>query len=166
MAWSLTPNGCQCFGFFIVSADALLGFQNGRISDDFRAELKQALASLNAVEGVAVRSSAIGEEPPDSSFAGRYQTVLGLHRLDNHISAIQECWAFYQNVAAQTYPGERVSDEHGGAMAIVIRKLLVGGWLDGIGPKATTGGWTMWPYPLVCGSRQVDGPSIWGMSVE
>ena len=124
----LRQMGANVPDFFIVSADAFRNFQSGAISEEFGSEMKRALAMLNVSRGLAVRSSAIGEDSPENSFAGLYQTILNVHGLDSVISAIQDCWASYQNAAAQCYRDGRLPGSHDGAMAVVVQEMLIGDW--------------------------------------
>lgn len=64
-----------------------------------RDEIAHAYADLRAPEDgtqlplVAVRSSAVGEDSLDTSFAGQFVTTLALRGLDSVIAAVRECWA-------------------------------------------------------------------------
>ena len=42
---------------------------------------------------VAVRSSAVGEDAPDASFAGEYETYLWVRGEADVMEAVRRCWA-------------------------------------------------------------------------
>jgi phosphohistidine swiveling domain-containing protein len=54
--------------------------------------LNDVLAVMDGVP-VAVRSSGIAEDLPGASFAGQYETVLGVQGLDELERAVRRCWA-------------------------------------------------------------------------
>lgn len=114
--------------FVVVSAQAHRDMGNSEPTSAFLDELRDALATLDANAGLAVRSSAIGEDAADSSFAGLYHTSLKVKGFDAVVQALKTCWASYRNVAAQKYRGERHADREDGAMAVVIQEMIVGDW--------------------------------------
>lgn len=72
---------------------------------------------------LAVRSSAVAEDLPDASFAGQYETVLGVSGPDAVIEAVRRCWtsAFSKRVAA--YRATRGDGDPPG-MAVLIQRLV------------------------------------------
>jgi phosphoenolpyruvate synthase/pyruvate phosphate dikinase len=56
---------------------------------------------------VAVRSSAIGEDSGDSSFAGQHETVLDVGGVDAIVDALLECWRSVASERAAAYRKER-----------------------------------------------------------
>jgi len=101
-------------------------------------ELQQALPRALPAWGdapLAVRSSATLEDLPDASFAGQYQSVIGVQGTDELANAILTCWrsffaanalaarAAYALAHQTAQPDERDTvDDHG--MAILIQPLL------------------------------------------
>lgn len=69
----------------------------------------------------AVRSSAVSEDLADASFAGVYETVLGVDSLDGVRDAVRQCWASLDGQRATTY-----RDEHGksGGMALILQRMI------------------------------------------
>jgi pyruvate,water dikinase len=59
---------------------------------------------------VAVRSSAIGEDGGDSSFAGQHETILGVHGVDAVLEAVLVCWRSAGSDRALAYRGARGID--------------------------------------------------------
>jgi len=56
---------------------------------------------------VAVRSSAIGEDGEDASFAGQHETILGVRGVDDVVEAILSCWRSASSDRATAYRRER-----------------------------------------------------------
>ena len=72
----------------------------------------------------AVRSSAAAEDLDGASFAGVYETVLGVSDLPGLRSAVSRCWDAHAADRADTYRGERDIDADGG-IALVLQRMLV-----------------------------------------
>ncbi len=113
--------------FFVVAAQAHRDLEHG-LTNDFLSELRAAVSKFDVGTELAVRSSAIGEDAADSSFAGLYHTELQVRGFEAIVEAIKACWASYRNVAAQKYRDERTSERPDGAMAVVIQEMIVGDW--------------------------------------
>src|SRR5436190_8303106 len=109
----LVKLGARVPGFAVVSAEAHRAFGDGEPSAEFLAEVRQVVESLNAADGLAVRSSAIGEDAADSSFAGLYHTSLDVRGFDAVVAAIKTCWDSYRNASAVEYREERSSTRDG-----------------------------------------------------
>lgn len=124
----LTRLGANVPPFFVIGAGAYREMGAGEPSEEFLAELREALKTLNMSTGLAVRSSAIGEDAADSSFAGLYHTSLEVNGFDEIVAAIKTCWASYRNVAAAGYREERHADHSDGAMAVVVQEMVEGDW--------------------------------------
>src|SRR5437879_1549944 len=56
---------------------------------------------------VAVRSSAIGEDSGDASFAGQHETVLDVGGVDAIVDALLECWRSVYSERATAYRKQR-----------------------------------------------------------
>src|SRR5438093_7080874 len=56
---------------------------------------------------VAVRSSAIGEDSGDSSFAGQHETILDVGGVDAIVDALLECWRSVSSDRATAYRKQR-----------------------------------------------------------
>ncbi|HEY8825117.1 MAG TPA: PEP/pyruvate-binding domain-containing protein [Candidatus Limnocylindria bacterium] len=81
-----------------------------------RARLRELVAASYADLGrrvgdaeprVAVRSSAIGEDSGDASFAGQHETVLDVGGVDAIVDALLECWRSVYSERAAAYRRER-----------------------------------------------------------
>jgi len=88
-------------------------------------DIVAALRSLPTILGdlpMAVRSSAVSEDLTGASFAGQYETVLGVRGEDALLSAVKHCWTstFAKRVA--TYRSKY--GEHVSKMAVLIQRLI------------------------------------------
>lgn len=120
--------GANVPSFVVISTEAYRDMAESELSEPFLNGLRDALTTLNVNAGLAVRSSAIGEDAADSSFAGLYHTSLKVKGFDAVVEALKTCWASYRNLAAQKYRGERGVDRRDGAMAVVIQEMIVSDW--------------------------------------
>ena len=98
-------------------------FKQAEISFDIIDEIDRAYAQIGYSE-VAVRSSAIAEDLPDTSFAGQYETYLNVKGMDELCHAIKKCWASLWNDRALCY---RLKNRLFGeelAQGIVVQRLI------------------------------------------
>ena len=76
------------------------------IPDEVRAEVSAQYATLadgGDAPAVAVRSSALGEDSSDATFAGQQDTYLWVRGVDDICSAVRDCWASLYNTEAISY---------------------------------------------------------------
>jgi phosphohistidine swiveling domain-containing protein len=92
------------------------------LPDELREALREALETLG--DGpLAVRSSAVGEDGERSSFAGQFETVLGVPLdADEVWRAVRRVWASAFHPRVMAYRRER--GEGAGAMAVVVQGLV------------------------------------------
>lgn len=92
------------------------------LPDELREPLRQALEAVGHGP-LAVRSSAVGEDGARSSFAGQFETVLGVSPdADEVWRAVRRVWASSFDPRAMAYRGQR--GEAAGAMAVVVQSLV------------------------------------------
>ena len=60
---------------YVITAE---GFRDGKLTDEASEELNSIIAGLNRLKTYAVRSSAIGEDGENNSFAGQYETLTNI----------------------------------------------------------------------------------------
>src|SRR5207245_8941054 len=72
----------------------------------------------------AVRSSALVEDGQDASFAGQFESYLGVETEADFLTAVRACWAALWSVRALRYMASRGVDPSGTAMAILVQPLL------------------------------------------
>src|SRR5205814_10496672 len=71
---------------------------------------------------VAVRSSAVGEDSADASFAGQHETVLDVVGVDAIVDSLLECWRSVYSERAAAYRKQRGI---GGAPRIAVLVQLM-----------------------------------------
>jgi pyruvate,water dikinase len=71
----------------------------------------------------AVRSSAVAEDLEDASFAGVYETVLGIDSLSALRSAVSSCWSALEQSRAATYLSAHGNTD-GTGIALIIQRLV------------------------------------------
>lgn len=86
-----------------------------------RGELAQLLDALGGL--VAVRSSAVGEDSTQASFAGQHATVLGVRSIDGLVDALREVHDSASDPAAIAYRS-RMGLETAPRMGIVVQELV------------------------------------------
>jgi pyruvate,water dikinase len=72
---------------------------------------------------VAVRSSSPSEDRADASFAGQYDTILGVRTPEALIEALERCWRSASSAAATAYRTAQ-GDEGGVEMAVLVQELV------------------------------------------
>ncbi len=85
-------------------------------------ELAQHYVALGGGK-VAVRSSALGEDGSDASFAGQYDTVLNVHGLDELQRAIDRCAASVAGERARRYQQDQLGSADV-AMNVVVQCMV------------------------------------------
>lgn len=68
---------------------------------------------------VAVRSSAVGEDGVDQSFAGQYDTVLGVDSVDAFAAAVRRCAESVDSQRASAYSGHCTA-----TMNVVVQQMV------------------------------------------
>jgi phosphohistidine swiveling domain-containing protein len=89
-----------------------------------RTALQRAVADLGAGDGLlAVRSSAVGEDGGTASFAGQFETVLGVPPREDAVwDAVRHVWASSFSPHALAYLREQ--GEKSVRMAVVVQRLV------------------------------------------
>ncbi len=72
-----------------------------------------------AATPVAVRSSAVGEDGADQSFAGQYDTVLGVDSVDGFVAAVRKCADSVGSLRAESYSGHSAA-----TMNVVVQQMV------------------------------------------
>jgi rifampicin phosphotransferase len=92
------------------------------ITEELKGEIAACFESMHLP--LAVRSSATAEDLPGQSFAGQYETFLGIRDLPACFEAISNCWASAWMERAFDYR-ERNDIHHSGlSMGVIIQELV------------------------------------------
>ena len=94
-----------------------------------RAALRGTLAApIDALGGglLAVRSSAVGEDGAEDSFAGAFLTVLSVADVEGVVEAVLQCWASAESDRAVSYRDARGLDPTV-RMAVIVQRQVNGG---------------------------------------
>ena len=93
------------------------------LSETIRYEIEEHYNKLGA-DYVAVRSSGTAEDLPDHSFAGQYDTYLGISNVKDCIEAIKKCWASLWTLRAYEYRQRNGFDHLKIEMAVIVQSLI------------------------------------------
>ena len=99
-------------------------------SEELLAEIAAAYEALGDDPAVAVRSSAIGEDSADATFAGQHDTYLWVRGAEAVCAAVRDCWASLENPEAVSYR-ERVGADGPPAMGVAVQ-LMVDAVVSGV----------------------------------
>ncbi|ONF62737.1 PEP/pyruvate-binding domain-containing protein [Amycolatopsis keratiniphila] len=83
----------------------------------------EAYERLSRGGPVAVRSSSTAEDLPDASFAGQYDTFLGVRGADEVLAAVRRCWASLWSDRATRYR-EAHDTGHVPGIAVIVQRLV------------------------------------------
>jgi len=93
------------------------------LGNHLRQQIAAAYSRLGA-DPVAVRSSATAEDLPGHSFAGQYETILGVTSLEGCLDAIRECWASLWTERAFEYRRRNGIDHEQVEMAVIVQRQV------------------------------------------
>lgn len=96
---------------------------NAPLSDKLCNDIESYYHKLDASR-VAVRSSATAEDLPGHSFAGQYETYLGVTSLSDCTEAIKKCWASLWTERAYGYRQKNNFDHFAVNMAVIVQELI------------------------------------------
>ena len=105
------------------------------VPDAVREEVSRGYAALAEAAGageppVAVRSSALGEDSQDATFAGQQETYLWVRGADHVCDAVRDCWVSLYSPRAITYRG-RLGETAEPAMGVAVQ-LMVDAEVSGV----------------------------------
>lgn len=73
---------------------------------------------------LAVRSSALREDTPATSFAGQFDTFLGLASREDLVTAVRACWACLWSTRALRYMQTHDVDPGRTAMGVIVQRMV------------------------------------------
>ena len=100
------------------------------VPDAVRDEVARRYAELGEDAPVAVRSSALGEDSQDATFAGQQETYLWVRGVDHVCDALRDCWVSLYSPPAIAYRA-RLSDGEEPAMGVAVQ-LMVDAEVSGV----------------------------------
>ncbi|MGA2071315.1 MAG: PEP/pyruvate-binding domain-containing protein [Sedimentisphaerales bacterium] len=104
-------------------ADVRRAIIESPMDDSLAAEIETHYNTL-AASRLAVRSSATAEDLPGHSFAGLYDTYLGISSLEDCLIAIKKCWASLWTERAYSYRQKNGFDHSKVEMAVIVQSLI------------------------------------------
>ncbi len=106
--------------------------------------LEPLLAAWRAVRSTGspavVRSSALVEDRADSSFAGQFQSYLGLETEEDFVTSVRACWAALWSTRALRYMATHDLDAADTAMALIVQPLVAARAAGGGHSRTAEGG--------------------------
>ena len=93
------------------------------MAETIRHEIEENYLALGA-DYVAVRSSGTAEDLPGHSFAGQYDTYLGISNSKDCIEAVKKCWASLWTLRAYEYRERNGFDHLKIDMAVIVQSLI------------------------------------------
>ncbi|HUU16256.1 MAG TPA: PEP/pyruvate-binding domain-containing protein [Sedimentisphaerales bacterium] len=93
------------------------------LAEEIRRRIENQYRTLGA-DRVAVRSSGTAEDLPGHSFAGQYDTYLGIANLEDCIEAVKKCWASLWTLRAYEYREKNCFDHLKINMAVIVQSLI------------------------------------------
>jgi len=103
--------------------------RSASLPDEVRDEVVERYAELGAPP-VAVRSSALGEDSQEATFAGQQETYLWVRGADHVCDAVRDCWVSLYSPPAITYRA-RLSAGDAPAMGVAVQ-LMVDAGVSGV----------------------------------
>jgi len=107
-----------------VEAEFLRAPMAGELEDEILALVGDFLAEAP----IAVRSSATAEDMVHASFAGQYETYLGIKTREEALVAVRKCWASLWSPQVRSYRRRESIDETDIAMAVIIQSMADATW--------------------------------------
>lgn len=106
------------YGFEVPQGFVIQGATESALPTDLEEQYRRIGAGK-----VAVRSSALGEDSGDASFAGQYETVLNVEGVEALVVAIRDCIRSLRNVRATAYREEKLYQTDV-QMNIVVQEMV------------------------------------------
>jgi len=116
-----------------VSSAISEGMRSAPVPESVRAEVARRYAELSADADppVAVRSSALGEDSQDATFAGQQETYLWVRGADGVCDAVRDCWVSLYSPQAMTYRARLGAGGAAPAMGVTVQ-LMVDAEVSGV----------------------------------
>jgi pyruvate,water dikinase len=99
-------------------------FSKGTLPEGLEEEIEAAVESLGPSQKLVLRSSAVGEDAPDKSFAGLHESFVGVTGTTDVVERVRQVWASLWSDAALLYRRELNLDPRQSQMAVIIQGLV------------------------------------------
>jgi len=117
--------GAELFEGRKLALKVRLALLSGPLESPLAEAITSAYARLAGEGGlVAVRSSALCEDTADASFAGQFDTFLGIANAADLHTALHACWASLWSSRALRYMHAHEIDPAHTAMAVLIQRMI------------------------------------------
>ena len=99
------------------------------VPDVVRVEVEQHYAQIGHAAGldsppVAVRSSAVGEDTADATFAGQQETYLWVRGVQHVCDAVRDCWVSLYSPPAISYRARLGDAPHPPVMGVTVQAMV------------------------------------------
>ena len=105
-----------------LSVEIRLKLYQGELAPDLAADVGAAWHALQ--KPAAVRSSALVEDRAETSFAGQFESFLGVNDDAEFLTALRACWAALWTTNARRHMAQHDLDPSGTAMAVLVQPLV------------------------------------------
>ncbi len=100
-------------------------FTTGKLPEEVSSGLPAELKKISSEKAsFAVRSSGIGEDSAENSFAGQFTSYLSQRDIDQIIKSIKLCWASAFTERARSYRRERGISNTSFSMGVIIQRMV------------------------------------------
>jgi pyruvate,water dikinase len=99
-------------------------FESKPLPSVVRAEILEVAAELLAKGPIAVRSSALAEDPSVASFAGQYLSVLDVSTPDEAVTTVRRCWASLWAPTVRAYRRREGLEDLELGMGVVLQAMV------------------------------------------
>lgn len=106
-----------------AQSDMLAGEYNRDMNESLH-QLWTQMSDEIYINPIIVRSSAIGEDSLEHSFAGVYASIINIRSYEDMKTAIKKCWASYYSEQADNYRSRNGTEASG--MGIIVQKMITG----------------------------------------
>jgi len=90
--------------------------------DVIKEEVADHLLQISSSNGYMVRSSAIGEDGDETSFAGQLDSFIVTNELEDILHHIEKCWESYYNNRVTVY--QEVKGKNLAGMGVIVQELI------------------------------------------
>jgi pyruvate,water dikinase len=113
-------------GATVAAASRTIGdaMRAAPVPDEVRAQVSEQYARLGDGVPVAVRSSAVGEDSAEATFAGQQETYLWVRGADSVCDAVRDCWISLYSPSAITYRARLGDVARAPVMGVTVQVMV------------------------------------------